>query len=94
MNGINAGRVRTEFWLEIERIYRQNLLYTRHIIRDEKLQLSEKACKQISMGTVFTLSIRTPQLLTIYVLNLNQYNSLPDVVSKKCWMSGKQCRPR
>ena len=45
------------------------------------------------MFTVFTLSIWIPQLLTIFVQNLNRYNLLPDVVSKNCWISGKQCRP-
>ena len=46
----------------------------------------------MAMYTVSTLSIRTPQL-AIPVLKFEQkYNLLPDVVSKNCWMSGKQCR--
>ena len=48
-------------------------------------------CGQGSI-TVFTLSIQTPQLHTIYLFwNLNKYNLLPDVVPKNHWMSGKQC---
>ena len=44
----------------------------------------------VSLSIVFTL---TPQLLTIFVLNFEQVQLLPNVVSKNCWMSCKQCRP-
>ena len=44
-------------------------------------------------GTVLTLSIRTSQRLPYFFLNFNKYNLLPNIVSKNCWMSGKQCRP-
>ena len=39
---------------------------------------------------VFTLSIGTPQLLTILILNFEQVQFTSDVVSKNCWMSVKQ----
>ena len=43
-------------------------------------------------GTIFTTSIQTPQLLSILVLKSGKkYNLLPNVVSKNCWVNGKQC---
>ena len=45
------------------------------------------------LDSVFTLSIQRPQLLTMLVLKFEKVNLLPDVVSKNCWMNGKQCRP-
>ena len=42
--------------------------------------------------TVFTLSIQTPQLLTIHNLKFEQVQFTPTVVSKNNWMGGKKCR--
>ena len=43
--------------------------------------------------TIFTLSIWTPQLLTVVSLEFEQGQVTTHVVSKNCWISGKLCRP-
>ena len=43
--------------------------------------------------TVFTLSIQTPQLLTILCLKFEQVQFTIHCCVKNSWMSGKQCSP-
>ena len=44
-------------------------------------------------GTVFTLIILKPQLLTIIILKFEKVQFTTHIVSKNCGMNGKQCRP-
>ena len=39
------------------------------------------------------LVFRCLNSLPYFILNLNNFNLLPNVVSKNSWMSVKQCRP-
>ena len=47
----------------------------------------------LAANTVFTLSIATPQLLTILLKFENCLFHYPLMCFKYCWMNGKHCRP-